>query len=87
MDEPGSWHHVMNRGVARRTVFEHAADVRRFQMLLALEVRVRRIEVHAFAFLATHFHLLLRSVHGELSGCMRRIEREVRPLVQPDPWS
>ena len=25
-DAPGTWHHVMNRGLARRTVFEDRAD-------------------------------------------------------------
>jgi REP element-mobilizing transposase RayT len=66
----------MNRGVARRTVFEHAGDIRRFQALLARVVRDRKIEVHAFAFLTTHFHLLVRSISGELSPTLRWVERQ-----------
>jgi len=73
-DTPGSRHHVMNRGVARRTLFENIADIRFFLSRLAREVRAGNIEVHAFCILTTHFHLLLRSPVGELSGAMRRVQ-------------
>ncbi len=48
-DEPGCFHHVMNRGMARRTVFETRANVRYFLSLLARACRRRRIEVHAYS--------------------------------------
>jgi hypothetical protein len=60
-DEPGAWLHVMNRGVARRTICEDRADFRYFLARLARAVRAGWFEVHAFALLGTHFHLLLRS--------------------------
>ena len=41
-DTPGSWHHVVNRGVARRSVFEDRADFRFFLPRLA---RVGRLAV------------------------------------------
>ena len=44
-DAPGRLHHVMNRGIARRTVFETRADIRYFLALLAREVRAGRLEV------------------------------------------
>lgn len=72
-DAPGLLHHVMNRGIARRTTFETRRDVRYFLALLALEVRARRIEVLAFVILTTHFHLLLRSRTGELACVMQRV--------------
>jgi REP element-mobilizing transposase RayT len=64
----------MNRGVARRTMFETDEDRRFFLSLIAREVRAGRIEVHAFCLLLTHFHLLVRSVTGQLSEAMRRIQ-------------
>lgn len=67
LDQPGTWHHVMNRGIARRTVFEDVRDVRYFLSRLAYAVRAGRIEVHAFCLLTTHFHLLVRSPEGLLS--------------------
>ena len=73
-DAPDTWHHVMNRGIARRTLFETDEDRRFFLSLVAREVRAGRIEVHAFCLLLTHFHLLIRSVTGQLSEAMRRIQ-------------
>ena len=72
-DVAGLLHHVMNRGLARRTTFETANDVRYFLALLALEARAGRIEILAFAILTTHFHLLLRSCTGELDRVMQRV--------------
>ena len=73
-DEPGAWHHVMNRGVARRTLFEGRADVRSFLACLAWAVRRGELELHVWCILTTHFHLLVRSLSGELSEVMRRVQ-------------
>ena len=73
-DGPDTWHHVLNRGIAKRTIFESEQDVRVFWALLAREVRAGRLEVHAFCLMLTHFHLLVRSPRGELSEAMRRIQ-------------
>jgi REP element-mobilizing transposase RayT len=75
-DEPGSWHHVMNRGIARRTVFETREDVRYFLSRIAHAVRRQEVEIHAFCVMTTHFHLLARSPEGCLSEAMRRIQNE-----------
>ena len=64
----------MNRGIARRTVFESRAEMRYFLAQLAKAVRRGEIEVHAFALMSTHFHLLLRSPDGKLSEALMRIE-------------
>lgn len=75
-DGPDTWHHVMNRGLARRTLFESAADIRLFLARFAAEVRAGRIEIHAFCILTTHYHLLVRSPAGELSSVMQRVQNE-----------
>lgn len=72
-DEPGTWHHVVSRGVARRTVFESHPDVRKLLACLARTVREGRIEVHAYSVLTTHYHLLLRSPKGDLSAVMHDV--------------
>ena len=64
----------MNRGLARRTIFECSADHRQFLALLAREVRAGRIEVHAFCLLSTHYHLLIRSPEGQLSLALQRLQ-------------
>ncbi len=72
-DDIGAFHHVMNRGLARRAVFESRRDRRYFLGLLARAVRSGAIELHEFTLLSTHFHLLVRSLRGELSKTIGRI--------------
>lgn len=75
-DFPGSWHHITNRGVAKRPLFEDGTDARNFQALLIKQVRDGRIELHSFSFMTTHFHLLAKSPIAELSEAMRLIQNE-----------
>jgi REP element-mobilizing transposase RayT len=75
-DKPGSWHHVTNRGVAKRPLFEDGTDARNFHALLIKQTRTKRIELHCFSLMTTHFHLLARSPRGELSEAMRLIQNE-----------
>ena len=72
-DYVGALHHVMSRGIARRTVFETRRDVRYFLSRLAREVRRGDLEVLVYAVLTTHFHLLVRSPRGRLSSSMQRV--------------
>jgi REP element-mobilizing transposase RayT len=67
-------HHVMNRGIARRPVFESRRGIRFFLSQVAREVHAGRLEVHAFCILTTHFHLMVTSPLGQLSKAMHRIE-------------
>jgi REP element-mobilizing transposase RayT len=64
----------MNRGVARRPLYEHREDMRAFLALAAQQVRARRIEIHAFSLMGTHFHLLVRSMKGVLPEALRQIQ-------------
>lgn len=72
-DGPDTWHHVMIRGIARRPVFEDRRQARGILALFALAVRSGTIEIHCYCVLGTHFHFLVRSVKGKLSGTMCEI--------------
>lgn len=74
MDEPGSWHHVINRGIGKRPMFECRDDHRYFLSALARQVRAGRIEIHAYCLMTTHFHLLVRSPVGRLAEAMRQAQ-------------
>ncbi len=65
-DRPGSTHHVMNRGISRRTIFLVDADRRYFLSRVAREVRSGVLILHAFVLMDNHFHLLVRSSVGRL---------------------
>ena len=73
-DYPGAWWHILNRGVARRALFETAWEYRFFLALLAVVVRRGGTEVHAYCLMANHFHLLIRSVDGDISGAMQWVQ-------------
>ena len=73
-DRPGAWHHVMNRALARRPLFDARAALRYFLPRLAREVRTGTIEVHCWCLMTTHFHLLVRSPLGELARGMQRLQ-------------
>jgi hypothetical protein len=73
-DQPGSWHHVMNRGIAHRTVFESPEDICFFFPRLEKTVCQKEIEIHAYTTLSNHFHMPVRSVTGEMSHSMMLIQ-------------
>jgi putative transposase len=70
-DFPGAWHHVMNRGADHREIFEHDVDYDIFLDSLALASDRSNLEVHAYCLMTNHFHLLVRSLEGQLAGGMQ----------------
>jgi hypothetical protein len=78
-DGPDTLHHIYNRGLAQRTVFEGRDDIRFFQSRLARMHRKGILETHGFSFLTNHFHLIVRSPKAELS---RAIQLIVNPFVR-----
>jgi hypothetical protein len=73
IDFPGAWHHVGNRGLSQRSMFDVVAEARFFLSLLAREVRAGRIAILAYCILGNHFHVLLVSLRGELPAVMRDV--------------
>lgn len=69
----GSVHHVMNRGVARQTIFFCDRDRIEFGRLLA-EIHERfGIEVLAYCLMDNHYHLIVRCPTGGLSEAMQHL--------------
>ena len=75
MDGIGTLHHVSNRGIAQRAIFEQDADFRFFLSRIARASHERLIDVLDFALLSNHWHLLLNSLVGRLSTAMAMIEQ------------
>jgi REP element-mobilizing transposase RayT len=63
----------MNRGIAKRTVFENVDDKRYFLAQVAWAVHAGWIELAAFCVMPTHFHLLVRSTEALLSRAMGQV--------------
>ena len=71
-DFPGAWHHIMNRGVARTSIFADDADRRSLLLEAAQAFSANAIELHAFCLMGNHYHLLVRSLDGRLPTAMQR---------------
>ena len=75
-DYPGASWLITNRGIAKRAVFETRLDIERFCAALTRVVALGLVEVDAFVFPTTHFHLILRSLIGEISLAMKLLTNE-----------
>jgi len=75
VDVAGTYYHVGNRAIARRSYLENRADFRYFESRMAYAARRGEIRVIAFALMITHFHLLIQSLGG-LSKALHRIQNE-----------
>lgn len=72
-DPPGGRHHVMNRGARHTPVFRNDEDCAQFLALIDEYAPRFHIEVHAFALMPNHFHLLVVSLGGRLSDFMSQV--------------
>jgi len=70
-DFPGAWHHVMHRGARRAPVFLEDEHCLLFLALLENTIEQCEVEIHGFSLMPNHYHLLLRSRHGNLSDAMQ----------------
>ena len=58
--EPGSIHHIVNRGNDKRVIFPEPVDYGSFLALLR-EARERYdVELYAYCLMPNHFHLVVR---------------------------
>jgi putative transposase len=80
-DFPGAWHHVMNRGADHREIFEHDVDYDVFLDALALASDRSSLEVHAYCLMTNHFHLLVRSLEGQLASGMQYLVGRFTRLI------
>jgi REP element-mobilizing transposase RayT len=69
----GGMYHVTARGNDRQAIFEDDADCSRFLVVLASMVSRYRVRCHAYCLMGNHYHLLLETPEGNLSGAMRQL--------------
>lgn len=87
IDFPGARHHVMSRGARRQDIFLDDGCCVRFLELLAVLPARFGIEVHGYALMPNHFHLMLVSTRGRLSlGMSYLLSRYARELNAQRGW-
>jgi len=72
IETPG-YHHIYNRGVERRFVYEEDADKEKFLELLCEVSDHYGFTVHAYVLMDNHYHLLIENEKENLSAGMRQI--------------
>ena len=73
LEFPGAWYHVMNRGLARQTVFHDSDCYGAFLDGLADANDRFNLKIHAYCLMGNHYHLLVHTPLGNLSRAMRHI--------------
>ena len=73
IEYPGAWYHVMNRGRRKEKIFQNEKDYKAFLDVLEQICRLYGFEIHAYALLPNHYHLLIRTPLGNLSRGMRHL--------------
>jgi REP element-mobilizing transposase RayT len=69
----GLWYHVIGRGNGGCAIIEDEKDRVAFLARLASVATPYHAEIHAYALMATHFHLLVRTREANLSRFMQRL--------------
>jgi REP element-mobilizing transposase RayT len=72
IDYPGSWHHVTSRGNERKNIFRDDRDRLKFLEILTDNLDRYHVQLHGYVLMANHFHLLLKSMEGNLKHFMQR---------------
>ena len=75
-DTGNTIYHLMNRGADRQDIFSSDVDRHMFEYQLSELVARGLIEIHAYVLMDNHFHVLARSLVGELSTAMHRLGSE-----------
>ena len=61
IDVEGVWYHIAARGTERRAIFKDTSDYRHFLELLEEMTGRYGVEMHAYALMVNHYHLLIRT--------------------------
>jgi REP-associated tyrosine transposase len=73
IDAPGALHHIIARGIDRRSIFKDDTDRDNFLKRVETILSETQTTCYAWALIPNHFHLLLRTGPTSISTVMRRL--------------
>ena len=71
--ESAGFHHIYNRGVERRVVFDEPKDKEKFLEIVCEVSEYYDFIIHGYVIMDNHYHLLLENSRENLSAGMRQI--------------
>ena len=72
IEYPGAWYHVTCRGNEKKNIFRNDTDRDKLLEILSGNLKLYRIELHAYVLMQNHFHLLLMTPEANLRRFMQR---------------
>jgi len=73
IDTEGALHHIIERGIERRKIFNDDQDRYDFVDNLGLILEQTKTQCYAWSLLPNHFHLLLKTGQMPIATVMRRL--------------
>ena len=73
IDTAGALHHIIARGIERRTIFNDDQDRYDFIKNLGLILEQTKTACYAWSLIPNHFHLLLKTGQEPIATVMRRL--------------
>ncbi len=73
IEYPGAFYHVFSRGNEKRVIFQDNQDYKQFLQLLEEAALRWELNIHAYALMDNHYHLVIETKSGMLSKPMRHI--------------
>jgi REP element-mobilizing transposase RayT len=73
IDAPGALHHIIVRGIERKSIFRDSQDYQNFLSRLGKVLEDTKTPCFAWTLMPNHLHLLLRTGYMPISTVMRRL--------------
>ncbi|MFC1512531.1 transposase [bacterium] len=73
IEYPNAWYHIMNRGRRKEPIFFEESDYALFIELLKQTIDLFGVQIHAYALMPNHYHLLVNTPKGNISRTMRHL--------------
>jgi putative transposase len=73
LDSPGTLHHVMIRGIEKKTIFEEKFDKSEITFRMGELAKDTMTSIYAWSIMSNHIHILLKSGPQGISSFMRRL--------------
>ena len=85
IDYPGALHHIMNRGARRAPLFSDERSKSNFLQRLSALPEQFGVELLAYAIMPNHYHLVVKSVHGNVGYAMKWLGQTVTQDINQQP--